>query len=327
MATLFFSYAHHDESLRDQLEKQLSILKRQGELEVWHDRRIGAGEELDSSIGAHVEQDEIILLLVSPDFLASNYCYDREMLRAMERHDAGHAVVIPVILRPCDWHMAPFGKLRATPTDGRAITTWPNLDEAMLVVARDIRAAAEKVNARRRAVLASQAFAPLGAERVAAMKPRGLDGPRSSNMRLTKEFSERDLDKFKAESFEYIARYFENSLHELEARNAGIEGSFRRIDANRFTAAIYRSGKAIARCTIFMGGDRFMGSGISYVDGETTASNGHNEILSVKADDQAMFMESMGMRMTGSREGQLSQEGAAELYWTMLIEPLQRGYR
>ena len=97
MATVFFSYSHADEALRDQLEKQLSMLKRQGVIETWHDRRIGAGEEFGSEIDSHVEEDDIILLLVSPDFLDSDYCYEREMLRAIERHDAGEAIVIPVI--------------------------------------------------------------------------------------------------------------------------------------------------------------------------------------------------------------------------------------
>ena len=89
MASLFFSYSHVDENLRDQLETQLAMLRRQGAIEVWHDRRIGAGDEFDPEIMQHVENDDIILLLVSPNFLASDYCYDREMLRAMERHEAG----------------------------------------------------------------------------------------------------------------------------------------------------------------------------------------------------------------------------------------------
>lgn len=126
MPTLFFSYSHADEALRDQLEKQLAMLKRQGAIETWHDRRIGAGSDFGSEIDDHVNKDDIILLLVSSDFLASDYCYDREMLRAMERHKAGEAVVIPVILRACDWHNAPFGKLNAVPRDGRPVTLWPD---------------------------------------------------------------------------------------------------------------------------------------------------------------------------------------------------------
>lgn len=98
LPNVFFSYCHADEALRDQLEKQLSMLKRQGVIETWHDRRIGAGQEIDAAIDDHINSDEIILLLVSPDFIASDYCYNIEMTRAMERHGAGEAIVIPVIL-------------------------------------------------------------------------------------------------------------------------------------------------------------------------------------------------------------------------------------
>ena len=125
MATLFFSYSHVDENLRDQMEIHLSGLRRQGLIESWHDRRITAGEEFGPAIDAHIDTDDVILLLVSPDFIASDYCYQREMKRAIERHQRGEARVIPVILRPCDWHDLPFGKLLATPKDGT-----PNHDVA-----------------------------------------------------------------------------------------------------------------------------------------------------------------------------------------------------
>src|SRR3954464_6609931 len=117
MATIFFSYSHKDEALRDELETHLSMLNRQGFITTWHDRRIAAGDIVDPTISAHLESADVVLLLVSPDFLASDYCYDKEMSRALERHEAGECRVIPVILRPSDWHDAPFGKLLAAPKD------------------------------------------------------------------------------------------------------------------------------------------------------------------------------------------------------------------
>ena len=144
MPNVFFSYCHADEVLRDQLEKQLAMLKRQGVIDSWHDRRIDAGQEIDAAIDEHINSDEIILLLVSPDFIASDYCYNIEMARAMERHNAKEAIVIPVILRACDWHHAPFGKLLGTPQDGKPVTLWPDRDEALLQVAKEVRKAAER---------------------------------------------------------------------------------------------------------------------------------------------------------------------------------------
>src|SRR5690349_17931113 len=106
---VFYSYAHEDELLREKLDKHLSILKRTGVIAGWHDRNITAGREWAGEISAHLGSAGVILLLVSADFLASDYCYDVELTRALERHEAGEARVIPVILRSVDWRGAPFG--------------------------------------------------------------------------------------------------------------------------------------------------------------------------------------------------------------------------
>ena len=313
--SVFFSYSHKDEVLRDQVEVQLTMLKRQGVIETWHDRRIRAGEEFDGVIDHHINTDEVILLLVSPDFLASDYCYDIEMKRAMERHKAGEAIVIPVILRPCDWHGAPFGKLNATPLDGKPVTTYADRDAAFLEVAKAVR---EAVGRR-----APGATKPNAAQSRTVPGPHRLDAaPRSSNLALAKSFTDRDKDRFRRDTFDFIARFFESSLSELADRNEGIEGEFRQIDADRFTAAIYRHGKAVSQCSVFMG-HRSLG-GIAYST-ESNAGTGFNEHLSVGADDQSMFLKPMGMAATISgRDGtKLTQEGAAELYWGMLIERLQ----
>uniref|UniRef100_A0A1X7T833 TIR domain-containing protein n=1 Tax=Amphimedon queenslandica TaxID=400682 RepID=A0A1X7T833_AMPQE len=113
MTTIFISYSHSDEKMWKELEKHLSTLRRQGVINTWYDRLIGPGEDIHGQINDHLNSADIILLLVSADFLASDYCYDIEMKRAIERHNKGEARVIPVILRPCDWHGAPFGRLNA----------------------------------------------------------------------------------------------------------------------------------------------------------------------------------------------------------------------
>ena len=142
--TLFYSYAHEDELLRNQLEKHLSLLRRRGLITEWHDRQILAGEEWARDIDQHLETASIILLLISPDFLASDYCYNMEMQRAVARHESGEARVIPILLRPCDWHGTPFGQLQCLPRDGKAVTTWRNRDEAFLDIAQGLRGAIEQ---------------------------------------------------------------------------------------------------------------------------------------------------------------------------------------
>lgn len=145
---IFFSYAHEDETLRDELAKHLKNLERQGIIQSWHDRQILPGAEWDHSIDTHLDTADVILLLVSNDFIASDYCYDVEIKRAMERHEAGDAIVIPVILRPVDWQGTPFSKLQALPKNATPITTWTNQDQACLDVVRGIRAVVEKIKVR-----------------------------------------------------------------------------------------------------------------------------------------------------------------------------------
>jgi hypothetical protein len=144
---VFYSYAHEDETLRDKLEEHLATLKRQGAIVGWHDRAIGAGQEWSNEIDEHVRSAHVILLLISASFLASDYCHDVEMRLALERHAAGDAVVIPIILRPVDWSGAEFARLQALPLNAKPVTTWANQDEAFLDIALGIRRVVERFGA------------------------------------------------------------------------------------------------------------------------------------------------------------------------------------
>lgn len=147
---IFFSYAHKDEPLRDELSKHLAILKRQGVISEWHDRLISPGEKWADVIDDRINQAQIILLLVSSDFLASDYCYEIEMRRALERDESGEAVVIPIILRPCSWKGGLFEKLQALPKDAKPVTSWANPDEAFTNIAEGIRATVKLLRSRKR---------------------------------------------------------------------------------------------------------------------------------------------------------------------------------
>jgi len=146
---LFFSYAHQDEAMRDKLATHLKLLQRQGKIAAWHDRQIEAGSEWRQEIEQELNSADIIVLLISNDFLASDFCYDVELQRAIERHNAGEAVVIPVILRPCDWAGAPFSKLQALPKNAQPVSRWPDEDEAYLNIAEGVRGVAERLSKNR----------------------------------------------------------------------------------------------------------------------------------------------------------------------------------
>jgi TIR domain-containing protein len=153
---LFYSYAHQDERLRKRLETHLSALRQQKVITEWHDRKIVAGMDWKQSIDTHLATAAVILLLVSPDFLASDYCYGIEMQRALARHAEGDACVIPVILRPVDWQGTPFAHLQCAPTLAKPVTMWSNRDEAFRDVAMAIRTAIERLYPRHSSLPSAQ---------------------------------------------------------------------------------------------------------------------------------------------------------------------------
>lgn len=316
MTKLFFSYSHRDETLRNELEVHLSSLQRQGLLDTWHDRRIGAGNDFAESINEHIDSADIILLLISPYFISSDYCYNVEMRHALQKHKKKETVVIPVILHPCDWHNLPFGNLLATPTDGKPISKFPNIHDGFL----EVTLAIKKVMGN---ITTSDATPPSKNQSFTnSSVPKIFDPIRSSNLRVKKTFKDRDKDQFKIKAFEYIAKYFEGSLGELEKRNPEIETNFRRIDANKFNSVIYVNGVEASRCTIRLGTNKGFISGITY--SHSDHDNSYNECMSVEDDDQMLFLRPLGMSFQhSSQKDQLSFEGAAEYYWSILIGSLQ----
>lgn len=140
-AKIFISYSHRDEKFKDDLQIGLASLKNNGHIAAWDDRAILAGEEWDHQIKDALYQADIIILLVSPDFLASRYVREQEIKIAMERHHdpADFAVVVPVIIRPSDWKGNAFSQLQALPKNSKPITSWSNYDEAMLDVVAGIK--------------------------------------------------------------------------------------------------------------------------------------------------------------------------------------------
>ena len=124
----------------ESLEDYIAVIRV---ISAWHDRRILPGGDWDHEIDDRLEYARIILLLVSADFIASDYCWDKEVKRALERHESGEATVVPIMLRSCDWQDAPFAKLKGLPKDMKAVTTWDDRDTAWTDVTKGIRAVAK----------------------------------------------------------------------------------------------------------------------------------------------------------------------------------------
>src|SRR5437016_9133364 len=143
---VFCSDTHEDGAWLQKLETHLSLLRRQGLISLWHNRLIVPGTDWAHAIDTHLETASIILLLVSADFLASNYCYGVEMKRALERHAANEVRVIPILVRPVDWEGAPFALLPILPTGTKPLVSWRNKEQAIADVAAGIRCVLEDLS-------------------------------------------------------------------------------------------------------------------------------------------------------------------------------------
>jgi TIR domain/Putative peptidoglycan binding domain len=140
--SLFLSYAHADALIVEALRKHLAPLHHEGIIEHWHDRDLKPGELWDDEISARLESADIVIALISADFVASEYAYGRELRRALELHRLGELVLVPVIARACHWQNLPIGALQALPDGARPITSWDDVDAAYVTVVRGIESAA-----------------------------------------------------------------------------------------------------------------------------------------------------------------------------------------
>jgi hypothetical protein len=143
--TVFISYCHEDEVLKNEFTKHLTPLKRLNLISDWHDRKLVAGQRWGEEISKRLDAASIIVLLVSIDFINSEYCYEIEMDRALEKSDDKSCIVIPVILRGCMWQHTPFANFQALPKDGKPVTSWPDRDDAFVNIVEGIKIAAEKL--------------------------------------------------------------------------------------------------------------------------------------------------------------------------------------
>ena len=144
---IFLSYAHKDEAIKKELDTHLSTLKRLDYIETWNDRLIPIGSEWDDEIKTQLREADIILLLISANFISSDYIWDHELKTAMERHERKEVSVIPIFAKSCEWREMPFGKIQGLPQDAKPITEHENKDKVLAEVAKGIRSVVERLRA------------------------------------------------------------------------------------------------------------------------------------------------------------------------------------
>lgn len=225
----FISYSHHDKAALERFHVHLKNLTRDGHIETWYDRDILAGGRLDTEIAWELEAADLFLLLVSPDFIASDYCVEREMKRALERHAAGNVRVIPIIVEDCDWKaMGKLRQLKAVPTDGKAISEWANPNTAYLNVVQELRRIIEAENTP--AAAAKVVLEPFAAR------------PAMARYRAKREFDEIDRGDFRDAAFAAIKEYFRRATEEIDSID-GLRGRFTDRGATSFGATVMNGGQ------------------------------------------------------------------------------------
>lgn len=135
---IFIAFSPEDQAFKSELEEHLNILKRNGKIDLWHNQRVMAGENLNEAQAEALQKAQIILLLISSDFLSSDDAYENEVLKALERHKLGEARVVPVILRDCLWKNTQLGNLLPLPTNGKPVKEWESQDVAFKDIAAEI---------------------------------------------------------------------------------------------------------------------------------------------------------------------------------------------
>jgi hypothetical protein len=284
----------------------MKMLEREGALSAWSDRDINAGSEIDAAI-ANAHNDSLLFIpIVSPDFLASNYCYDQEMKTAFNRAASGEMTIVPIIAEPCDWLSSPLAKFKAAPKDGKPISEWANENNAYVDIVRELRR-----------IINNQPRFPDSAERIPLSRP---------TLRIKKDFTSIDRDQFRDDSFSEIQLYFKNSIKEIGEINE-IQSRFEEMSATAFTCTVVNRARSNAESHLTVrnnkGGRNRIGDiscSDSAFDDSTTTST---EIISVKADDYTMFLSlSFGNRFFSgaNRDEKLSAAQVADILWIDFIK-------
>lgn len=318
---LFISYSSADRDALTRLRTHLRPLEREGLITPWSDRLLLVGDKFDERIKAELRKARLIAMILSPDFLASEYVNDVELEIAVQRHQEGTARIIPIVYRQCRWRNTPLGHLQATPTDGRPVlsASWTDKDEAWNVVTDDVA----------RAVSSLSDPLDRSDETVKVVEMRPVDGAASStpsrypaleplavpNMRAA--HTQRDKDRFLASAFAEISEVIKISAQNLSGR---IEADFEQLDARRFIVSVYRDGDKVGGCTVWTGGHSFGAGSICYLGNDSGDSNTMNEWFSV--EDNGNKLAFRASAVTRQEEGLLDARGVAAAIWKKLLEPM-----
>lgn len=302
----FISYSHKDRAVLDRLHTHLAPLRYEGLIEAWFDRQILAGGKIDAEVDRELESCDLFLMLVSPDFLASDYCVNREMKRALERHREGKAHVVPIIVEHCDWLSSPLHELKALPRDGKPISEWTNQNRAYLDIVKELRRILE---------IPKKTLSDTKRERT---MHRQTAVP---SYRIQRDFDEIDRSEFRETAFAAIRDYFQQQIARIDAVN-DLRGRFVLNGPSSFGCTIVnralRWGNSTAHITVQCGNSSIGFGDISYSFSENPAPNSANGYFQIEADKYELYLRDV-MSFNNDQK-RLTPEDAAISLWTDFIQ-------
>lgn len=307
-ARLFISYSHADDALLQRLHKHLAQLQRDGSVAGWYDRDIRAGERFDSEIERKLVEADVFLACVSPDYIASNYCFEKELQTALAREARGELAIVPVVFEPCEWRETDLRQFKAVPRDGKAVTEHTNQNVALLDVVTELRR------------LVSSIHAPIETKSAAAPVETATPSHRYRVKRDHDELHKRD---FVEGAFAEIYKFFEASVQELSIVPE-IEARLSPLTADHFSCTIINRGlrRGFETLHVRLGGSW---GAIDILYGERNSTGTSNGGFGVEADEYQLYLRPLMFRIFGE-EKRASPREAAQMLWDDLLSKVGVDY-
>ncbi len=301
---VFISYSHRDAAALERLHTHLAVLRRENLIDEWYDREILGGGDFNAAIAQRMDESELFLLLVSPDFLNSDYCYDVEMKRALDMHENGQARVVPIIIEPCDWTSSPLGRLKAVPKDGKPIAEWTNPNTAYLDVVQELRRIVQAYVQRAKP-----------APGVASAPTNTAEPAASRRYRVKHDFDAIEKAEFLEKSFAEVRDYFQQAAEEITGVDE-LKARFVSYSATSFGGTLVNRKKqhGTAHITVHRRTGMMGLPDIYFSFNENAAANTSNGGFSLEVDEYELFFSGSVFGF-GDRKEKLSARGVAESLW------------
>ncbi|SFC65958.1 TIR domain-containing protein [Flagellimonas taeanensis] len=304
----FISYSHKDEGYLDLFHRHLAQLKRDGLIGTWTDQKILAGGRIDDEVSTSLNSAQIFIAMLSPDYINSNYCYEREFQTAMEMQAKNMLTIVPIVLEPCDWKSTPFSKYKALPKDGKPVSEWSNKNNAMLDVVQNLR------------LLVS------GEETSTIQQKSKKTVQLPTNYKVKKDFDSLQKMDFQDEGFKKLKSILENNIEEIN-QIENIKARVLTSTDNTFEALIVNRNRvqSESKITINKGKDQslpLMTSGSFDQSMTCKFDNGTSQNLAyaVSHDDFDLFWIGPLGYYFGKEQTRLSMDQICNEIWTNWLE-------